>query len=679
MKQVAIFYRNRENPHAIQYIENNFYSVLGDYINITNYYLDEMADDEIIIADAYIVCYEEMLRYMVNHVEDFSKVVVITRSIQQKYLESVLKIPPGTTVLVVNDSRESVLQTMYMIYELGIGHIKLIPYEESLAKAGAYDYIDTAIVTYHSEDFVPKHIHNIHNIRNREVSFETFHKLMFILGLETSSVQSNLLHKVKETMNTDANYINSYLSNFLIEQMLTNVVDQSSKAIVLLDNKNIIHYINEKAYNIFKKNNGEVFSCNAVLSAFPSDITTSHTTNSKIITFNDVNYLLEKSDISLLDETLGCCLTFQNETDLREKENSLSLQLKQKGFCAKYTFNDIIHESESMKQCINIAKKASLSDYTILIRGDSGTGKELLAQSIHNYSSRRNYPFVAVNCAAIPENLLESELFGYESGAFTGARKAGKVGLFEQAQHGTIFLDEIGDISPNLQTRLLRALQEKEIMRVGSDKIISIDARVIAATNADLELRIREGRFRNDLFYRLNVIPLNIAPLKKRRDDILPLLKVFLGKKYYDLKPYERNMLLSYCWPGNVRELENVASYYNTMGHLPETLNHSSFCKMDISESSFDDSDILNEVHVQENIYIIRAILKVISQNSNLSTGIGRGSIRCRLQDMNIDIGEGVLKKYLAELKRLGLIESCVGRGGSHITEKGLSTLHSVK
>lgn len=677
MKQVAIFYRNRENPHAIQYIENNFYSVLGDYINITNYYLDEMDDDEVISADAYMICYEEMLRYMVNHVEDFSKVVVITRNIKQKYLESVLKIPPGTTVLVVNDSKESVLQTMYMIYELGIGHIKLIPYEESLAKAGAYDYIDTAIVTCHSEAFVPKHIRNIHNIRNREVSFETFHKLMVILGLETSPVQSNLLHKVKETMNTDANYINSYLSHFLIEQMLTSVVDQSSKAIVLLDNKNIIHYINEKAYNIFQKNNGEVFSCDAVSSAFPPDTTTP--TNSKIITFNDINYLLEKSQISLLDETLGCCLTFQNEADLREKENSLSLQLKQKGFCAKYTFNDIIHESESMKQCISIAKKAALSDYTILIRGDSGTGKELLAQSIHNYSSRRNHPFIAVNCAAIPESLLESELFGYESGAFTGARKAGKVGLFEQAQHGTIFLDEIGDISPNLQTRLLRVLQEKEIMRVGSDKIISTNARVIAATNADLELRIREGRFRNDLFYRLNVIPLNIAPLKQRRDDILPLLKVFLGKKYYDLKPYEQNTLLSYCWPGNVRELENVASYYNTMGHLPESLSHASFSKIDTSEPSSDDTDVLKEGHVQENVYIVRAILKVISQNSSLSTGIGRGSIRCRLQDMNIDIGEGVLKKYLTELKRLGLIEVGVGRGGSHITEKGLSVLHNIQ
>lgn len=371
---------------------------------------------------------------------------------------------------------------------------------------------------------------------------------------------------------------------------------------------------------------------------------------------------------------MGCCLTLQNETDLREKENSLSLQLKQKGFCAKYTFNDIIHESESMNQCIDIAKKAALSDYTILIRGDSGTGKELIAQSIHNYSSRRSYPFVAVNCAAIPESLLESELFGYESGAFTGARRAGKVGLFEQAQHGTIFLDEIGDISPNLQTRLLRVLQEKEIMRVGSDKIISTDARVIAATNANLELRIREGRFRSDLFYRLNVIPLNIAPLKNRREDILPLLKVFLRKKYYDLKPYEKNLLLSYCWPGNVRELENVASYYNTMGQLPEILGGAEYCK-----EGFSPDEDFRRPAAMDNSYIYTAILNVIFQNSGFSAGIGRGSIRCRLQEMNINLGEGVLKKYLTELKSLGLIEVGAGRGGSRITEKGLSVLRNVK
>ncbi|WDC84728.1 sigma 54-interacting transcriptional regulator [Caloramator sp. mosi_1] len=191
----------------------------------------------------------------------------------------------------------------------------------------------------------------------------------------------------------------------------------------------------------------------------------------------------------------------------------------------------IITNSPKMKECINIAKKIAKSDYTVLINGESGTGKEMIAQSIHNYSNRSIYPFVAVNCAALPENLLESELFGYEKGAFTGALKEGKIGLFEIANNGTIFLDEIGDMPLKLQTRLLRVLQEKQIMRVGSDNIINVNVRVIAATNKDLKKLVDEGLFREDLYYRINVLPISLPPLRERKEDIMPLLESFLKEK----------------------------------------------------------------------------------------------------------------------------------------------------
>ena len=172
-----------------------------------------------------------------------------------------------------------------------------------------------------------------------------------------------------------------------------------------------------------------------------------------------------------------------------------------------------------MQKVLNRARAYAKSDSSVLIEGESGTGKELLAQSIHNASARKEGPFVAVNCAAIPENLLESELFGYESGAFTGAKKEGKAGLFELAHKGTLFLDEIGEISKSVQTRLLRVLQEKEIMRVGGNKIIPIDVRVLSATNQNLKERSREGNFREDLYYRLNVLQLKVsAPLSERQD-----------------------------------------------------------------------------------------------------------------------------------------------------------------
>ena len=339
--------------------------------------------------------------------------------------------------------------------------------------------------------------------------------------------------------------------------------------------------------------------------------------------------MAEKTDISLMGESVGSFLILQDESGLREKEDSMNRMLRQTGFYARYTFSDIIHRSAPMRTCIDMAKKAALSDYTILIRGESGTDKELLAQSIHNHSARKKYPFVAVNCAAIPENLLESELFGYEEGSFTGASKGGKPGLFEHAKHGTIFLDEIGDISPNLQTRLLRVIQEKQIMRVGSGKIVDIDARIIAATNADLEKKVANGDFREDLFFRLNVIPLSIVPLRHRKDDILPLLKVFLGRQFGLLSPADRRILMEYGWPGNVRELENAASYFRTMGQIPGYI--SGIRSGHIPDDGFSGADItcngITPPDSQKDSRDLRlAILSVIGRNSTPFSGIGRGA-----------------------------------------------------
>ncbi|MFA4134734.1 MULTISPECIES: sigma 54-interacting transcriptional regulator [unclassified Brevibacillus] len=232
---------------------------------------------------------------------------------------------------------------------------------------------------------------------------------------------------------------------------------------------------------------------------------------------------------------------------------------------AKYSFADIIGYSESMQQAIEQAKKAASTPATVLLRGESGTGKELFAHAIHNASERKYNQFIRVNCAAISESLLESELFGYEEGAFTGARRGGKRGLFEEASGGTIFLDEIGELSMSMQVMLLRVLQEREVVRVGGTKPINIDVRVIAATHVNLEAAIGAGRFREDLYYRLHVVPLHIPPLRQRLEDIKPIAMHLLrkanleyGRNVEELHEETLQMLLSYHWPGNVRELENV-------------------------------------------------------------------------------------------------------------------------
>lgn len=232
---------------------------------------------------------------------------------------------------------------------------------------------------------------------------------------------------------------------------------------------------------------------------------------------------------------------------------------------AKYTFEDIIGESDALRIAVEQAKKAALTTVTVLLRGESGTGKELFAHAIHNASERKYNQFVRVNCAALTESLLESELFGYEEGAFTGARRGGKRGLFEEASGGTIFLDEIGELSPNMQAKLLRVLQEKEVVRVGGTKPIPVDVRVIAATNVNLERAIQKGTFREDLYYRLNVFPIFIPPLRYRKEDI-PLLCAHLIRKFNQeygrmvkrVDPAALEVLSAYSWPGNVRELENI-------------------------------------------------------------------------------------------------------------------------
>lgn len=246
---------------------------------------------------------------------------------------------------------------------------------------------------------------------------------------------------------------------------------------------------------------------------------------------------------------------------------------------ARYTCDDIIGRSPAILWAKEQARRAAETPATVLLRGESGTGKELFAHAIHNASARRKGQFVRVNCAALAENLLESELFGYEEGAFTGAVKGGKKGLFEEANGGTIFLDEIGEISPALQSKLLRVLQEKEIVRVGGTRPIPVDVRVIAATNANLEEKVKAGTFREDLYYRLNVIPIYIPPLRERKEDIPLLVEHLLfklnqefGRQVSKVDEKAMEILVNYHWPGNVRELENFLGRAMINMKLQETV-----------------------------------------------------------------------------------------------------------
>ncbi|SFJ75165.1 sigma-54 interaction domain-containing protein [Thermoflavimicrobium dichotomicum] len=316
----------------------------------------------------------------------------------------------------------------------------------------------------------------------------------------------------------------------------------------------------------------------------------------------NIEYMVDMAPIILNGEIIGAVSVCKSLTEVHK----LSQELKKKKeklkqlertmdslYQAKYTFDQIIGKNGGLREAVHIAKKAAETSLPVLIVGESGTGKELFAQAIHNRSDRRDRPFIPVNCAAIPSALLESELFGYAEGSFTHAKKGGKMGLFELANHGTIFLDEIGDMPYDLQAKLLRVLQERKVRRVGDTIERDIDVRVIAATNKDLQQLVSKNRFREDLFYRLNVIHLQIPPLRERREDIPDLIySLFRSSTVnssnssnvtYSIDEKTLAVLQSYDWPGNVRELKNAIEYAICMAeethihlhHFPEWITKS--------------------------------------------------------------------------------------------------------
>lgn len=316
----------------------------------------------------------------------------------------------------------------------------------------------------------------------------------------------------------------------------------------------------------------------------------------------------------------------------------------------KYSFDSIITRNPKMEYLKKIGKRAAETNSTVLITGESGTGKELFAHAIHRASYRRAEPFIAINCAAIPRDLLESELFGYDRGAFTGARREGKPGKFEQALGGTIFLDEIGDMPLEMQAKILRVLESKEFERIGSNKKIAFDARVIAATNENLEEAVTKGKFREDLYYRLNVVSIDIPPLRERKEDIEPLANHILKYLLQEMKLGEKEItketmkiLKKYNWPGNVRELRNVLERAVNLStgklilpeHLPERLLNGSIH----IAGSVEDIPLLRDVVAEAEIEAIRKALILSNGNKSLAAerlGIHRTALYKKIDKYKI-------------------------------------------
>lgn len=432
------------------------------------------------------------------------------------------------------------------------------------------------------------------------------------------------------------------------------ILDYTRAGYVAINQKGEITLINPAALQLIPHYNNEPFG-KPLQEVYPSlaslidVLSTGKERFQDIISIGPTNVLCDQIALMPDKEVIGAVAIFQDIDVVQKAEHKIRKNFLSKGWHASYTLNDIKGESTAIIKSIQSAQIFSSTDSAVLITGESGVGKELFAQGIHNMSNRKHGPFVGVNCASLPESILESELFGYQEGAFTGAKKSGKPGLFEIAHCGTIFLDEISEIPLLLQGRLLRVLQEKEVMRLGSDKVIPIDTRIIAASNRNLATLVAEKKFREDLYFRLNVLRLHVPPLRERKEDIYKLAIYFLEKsmrnnKIIFTKPAIET-LCNYLWPGNIRELQNLMERISIMSVLDAVVSENYVKNLLIENepllASFANETFLSKQKIHISKEEIVESLRISAGNKERSArllGIHRSTLWRWLKKYQIDL-----------------------------------------
>ncbi|MGL5646262.1 MAG: sigma 54-interacting transcriptional regulator [Clostridium sp.] len=532
-----------------------------------------------------IVCpYDEMSVYF-NSFKD-NRVIINAKTINNKddIKDFIRKNELRTDVFLSSGSSVNFIRenTYIPVVDIKITNFDLI---KSINSINLTDATQIICLSFYKDTFNLKEIKSIFNLKNdiiqiKYVTPEDIEKPLrqamlnggnLVIGGGCTEIYSNelslknILLKSSDEAMTNAieeaiNIVNVRKKELEKNARLNTILNFVKQGILVTDINDKIILCNNEAEKILDINESSVFKqdINNVL----GDLKKSKELNNGIININGKMVAASTVDIKLKGNFIGRVNSFDKASTIERLERKIRSTNHKKGLVAKHNFNDIITSNSQMENLKKIAMKYAKTDGTILIYGESGTGKELFAQSIHNESTRSEWPFVAINCGAINENLLESELFGYDKGAFTGANKDGKMGVFELAHKGTIFLDEIGELPLSLQASLLRVIQEKEVMRIGSNEITPVDIRIICATNRNLREEVLKGRFREDLYYRLNVFNLKIPPLRERRSDIPLISKQLLERLHISDKDKVIEIIKkcpsTYPWNGNIRELENV-------------------------------------------------------------------------------------------------------------------------
>ena len=646
----------------------------GEYSEISAYCLEDefnfdISNSLVVISSREAI--DDRIKLLMDKGMDY---ILARRVINHRYIGELLDLPKATEVLLVNDRKETTFLAISQLQALGVNNIKYYPYYPGMI---SYPKLDIA-VTVGEPHLVPYRVKRVIDIGTRQFDVTTLIDIAHRLGLMDvigDSLSSHYIHEIVGLLNriSDVAKETRILSNRL--QTVANCI---SKAIIYVNKEGNVLLVNNMMTDLLSCKEEDIIGRD-IKDVLPVLAKIDKTSKSDIIKIKGKELFVTQNVVEGKGIEEGKIYIFEKSEDIQKNEHEIRRRASYMAIKGNYyTVDDIIYKSENMKKLMEKVKAFANTDSTILIQGESGTGKELIAQTIHSLSKRAKGPFVPVNFASLNMNLIESELFGYEEGSFTGALKGGKIGLFEQAHGGTIFLDEIGDASLEFQCTLLRVIQERQIRRIGGLMEIPVDVRIIAATNKNLAEEVKKGKFRSDLYYRLNVLPIKVPSLRERKSDI-PLLANYFIEKYSNgrfvslediLEEDAIRELYEYDWPGNVRQLENAIEYIISLAKPGKK----------IQKNELPDY-IADYVHSPQNSVIIDVLGKdmiwVLGKMKN-SDGIGRRYLAKCAEEENIDLTEGQIRNILNLTQSMGLIESKPGRGGSHLTEKGYNVIAMV-
>lgn len=634
----------------------------------------EWSDLFVISTDAYGSA-EEVAR----HVPIGCQTMAIEVSFRWKELRKLKEIPKGSKVLFVNMTQTMAREAIAQLNQFGINHIHLIPFYPG---ADLEEEVHIA-VTPDEMRYVPEFIEKKINLGQRPCTSGMMIEIALRLDLEQLLETEKFQQYFQAIATSNYSFDQMFSRSIRLESQFYILMDILEDGIIGINEKGEIFACNKQAEEITKASASLIIGkrCDEVFSYIPfvKCLLEKRRIPAKMLKINGVNVSMEVVPVLRQENCIGAFAKLQKFNEVEVRQNELRSQLMSKGHVAKYSFDDVIGESEVIQKTKKVLERMAASESPVLLIGETGTGKELFAHAVHRASRRKDGPFIAINVAAVPENLLESELFGYEEGAFTGAKKGGRPGLFEFSHRGTLFLDEVEGMSQALQVKLLRVLQEREIMRVGGNRVIKIDVRIVAATNESLEEKVEEGSFRRDLYYRLNTLPIVIPTLAERGEDIFLIIESMrqeLGGSFVLTEPV-KEFLRSYTWPGNIRELRNVVEYFIytgepeiTIEELPPTVFRKHSVKLrPITTSQPTPARTIPRASEEFSPYWF--VLGQLYQASENNTPIGRERILTEAKANHLPLSQQEVRKILSGMADEGLLHISRGRGGSRLLPAG--------